>query len=281
MLDIDSNSSAALPFDKIRNYISFHIEKVVDTKQNQIFKADSLIHNAPSGVTIGKNYTLLRSQLYRAYATIFLEPLMTIKNCLPFPLQLEMHGKRGQASKSTQNILEIQDEIQITDFSPEFSTKIKCTTENFTTNEYVVLPVDKKPSNQSLFFYHQNKKVYLDVHTPVSKIDGTIRLLISARTCVINESMESLDFFACSESATWVSPFSISTKNGNEIVIFDSITAMKVRPKSEGSSISEVIPINRLGVVPIDIFDGKKQILNLGIQLTNVLCGKLIIYIKS
>ena len=278
MLEIPSNTSSALPFDKVRNYISFHIDKVSESSQNQVFKADSLMHNAPAGVALGTNYTLIRSQLYRAYATVFLEPLIIIKNCLPFALHLDLVGKRGSHMKSIRHTLEAQEDFQVTDFSPEYKVKLKCTTEGFTTNEFTLLPNDKS-SPQPLYFYFQNKKVQLNIFIPTSKADLTLRVFISAKACVLNESTENLQFFASNESTSWVSPFSIMAPDDNEIVIFDSITAMKVRPKSEGSSTSEFISLNRLGVVTIDICDGQKQILNLGIQVTNVLCG--IFFINS
>jgi len=275
-LDIASNSSASLPFDKIRNYVAFHIDKITEDKQNQIFKADSLINNAPSGISVGNHYTLMRSQLYRAYVTIFLEPLIIIKNCLPFSLCLDVVGKRGSSYKTRQYEFKTQDEVELTEFNPGDSVRIKCNTETFTTNEYKILPSDSR-IGQRLFFYHQNKKVHLDILTPVSKSDATFRLLISAKLCVINESTENLSFIACGESnSAWVSPFSLWSKEGNEIVVFDSISAIKIRPKSEESMISDLIPLNRLGTFPIDVYDGQKQMLNLGIHITNVLCGKLV-----
>jgi len=274
LLEIKPQSSAALPFDKLRNYVAFHIEKANEKSKNQIFKADSLINNAPAGITLGDHYTLLRSQLYRAYATIFLEPLIVIRNCLPFSLNLDIHGKKGSHGKSLRHTLEVQDELYLTEFSPDYKAKIKCSAEGFTTNEFSILPSESR-LNQRLFFYHHNKKVNLDVFTPPSKAaDHTYKLIISAKVCVINESAELLNFYACNEVATSVSPFSLMAKNGNEIVVFDSITAMKIRPKNEGSSLSDFIPLNRPGTFPIDVYDSQKQMLNLGVHITNVLSDK-------
>lgn len=272
VLNIAPSSSAALPFDKIRNSICFYLEEIIPGKQNQIFKADSIVQNTTSGIALGGHYALLRSQLYRAYATIFLEPLIIIKNCFPFQLYLQIEGTRGQQSKTVHHILETQDEVMITEFSPDFNAKLRCTTENFMTNDYTLLPISRE-QNQNIFFNYQNKKVLLNHFTPASKSDATFRLLISARVCVMNESTENLYFYACNDSSAWVSPFSVSTKNGNEIVLFDNITGLKIRPKSEGSSISDIISLNQLGVYPIDVFDGDRQLLNLGIQVTNVLAG--------
>ena len=215
----------------------------------------------------------MRSQLYRAYVTIYLEPLIIIKNCLPFNLRLDVVGKRGNTLKTKQYLFQTQDEIELTEFSPSDSVRFKCNTETFTTNEFKILPSDSR-MGQRLFFYHQNKKVHLDICAPISKSDSIFRMLISAKLCVINESTESLNFFACNESNTWVSPFSLWSKEGNEIVVFDSISAIKIRPKSEDSVLSDLIPLNRLGTFPIDVYDGQKQMLNLGIHITNVLCGK-------
>lgn len=248
-----------------------------ESRQNQIFKADSLINNAPAGIAIDGYYTQIRSQHFRAYTTIFLEPPTIIKNCLPFSILVELEGKKSHDVRKITHVLEPQDQWQVVNFSPDYSVSMHCSVEAFKSSEYLLRHTDQKP--QKFFLYYHNKRVHLDIQTPRYKSDFISRHLIIARACVINESNEELDFYACNENSAWVSPFSIQSGNGNEIVIFDNISMMKIKPKCEGSSLSDFISLNRLGVTTADVFDGKKRILNLSILVTNVLCGRFILLI--
>ena len=271
LLIIEPNTSTSIPFDHTFNNVAFSYDSEDPNIQPHYFQLEKLFSNTMSSIFIGDHHALIRSQFWQTHAKIVLEPLLTVKNCLPCPVGIEIVGKRGNQEKDIIHPLQPQQKIQITDFSADFQAKLRVTVDKFVTNDYYILPVDNKLT-QTLYLHNHREKVPLNINIYKSA-NGTYNILISAKTLVVNESEESLHFLGHNEASSWISQFSIPHENGYEMVLFEDIAAMKIKPKSEKSSMSEAIPLNQLGMFTADCYDKEKQTLNIGVHVRNQICG--------
>jgi len=275
LLIIEPNTSVSIPFDQTYNNVAFAYDNEDPTRKPEFIKLEKLFSNTMPAISIGEHHALLRSKFWPTHAKIFLEPLLTIKNCLPCPVSFEILGKKGAQEKEVNNKLGPQEKMQITEFSGDFQAKLKLTVDKFITNEYYILPVDNKLT-QTMYLHNHRDKVPLNV-TVMKSNNGTYNIMISAKTLVLNESEESLYFLGHNETSSWISPFTIPCENGQEMVLFDDIAAMKIKPKADKSSMSEAIPLNQLGMFTADCYDKEKENLNIGVHVRNQLCGRIIV----
>ena len=277
-LKIKPHTSKGIPIDKIDYTISFHAEENHNDQQYATFMAKSLITYDAAEIRFGGHFAVLRSQEFKAYTLIYVEPLFVIKNCLPFPIAANVKGKTLSKTDALMEMLGTQDEFQITTFGSQHNITLIIATNEFGSNEYLLQPANPK-SHQELFFHKQEKKVTLELYSPPSQHEVYTRtLMIAAKTCVINETGEKLTFLSYSQNTIIPSPFSLTLEDGIEVVLFDQINALKIKPKNDGSSLSDPVDLNRLGVFPLDLYDGTKKILNVAVKVTNELCGKVIRY---
>jgi len=245
---------------------------VPDDKQKiQFFKVDALFNTPPQGILLGLSYASLRTELFPSHAIIHLEPLVTLKNCLPFPVMMRAEGNSAKCVRGFEKVLDTQEEVMLTEFDPGFQVKLRCQVEDFITDEYTLIPYNKNV-NQSLHFHHQQLLVPLNVQC-LELPNKTYKFLISAKTLVFNELDEKFNFIGFYEISSFISPFRFPIQNENEIVLFGDVPAIKILPINEGSSPSEPIPLNQLGSFPVDVYDSQKQAVNLGVHIRNILCG--------
>lgn len=263
---IEPNSSCALPIDKISSSISFYLEKVSENHESQVFQADSLFKQPPKDIILGSNFALIRKCKYPTLTTLFFEPMATLRNCLPFSVSITLIDKSEYAF----HVLETQEVLKITSFSKETQIKFQLTSQTFSSNIVPLIPLENE-SSPSLILSQSDKRISLNTHASytVSGFTSTI----FAQMCIVNESGENIHFVAFGNVRIWASPFCLTTIDGAEIVLFDHIPEVRMCTKSEYSPISDPVPLEQEGTHHIDVLDRDKGYLNLGVEVTSVLCG--------
>jgi hypothetical protein len=110
-MTIKPHSSKAVPIDKLNNLISFHGSTTHNDVNFPCYKACSLDKHDQVEVKLGSCYAILRAHEFRAYALIFVEPIITLKNCLPFRVGVELRGKDRQTDETVSKRLDTQEQI--------------------------------------------------------------------------------------------------------------------------------------------------------------------------
>jgi hypothetical protein len=263
---IKPNHSASIPIDKIENEFSIHAEK--DHKDINYVKFTTS-SNKETEISFSNMFAKVKLNDYKAYSCFYVDPLYVIKNCLPFSVNVSLQGK-GANSEIFTNPVGTQEELQVLNFSSQSDVSFKLIHDSFNSNEYSMSIIEKQP--QELYLMKQDKKVGLDV---VIRQNSHLRTyVISARTCVINETMEKLQFYADSGKNPISSPFTIHLKDGTELIIMDYIQTLRVKYSNEGSHLSDPLNITNLGVFNLDLLDSKKKFMNFAVKITSELAGK-------
>ncbi len=239
---------------------------------------DTLLHIPPVAIPLEDHYSALKAEVSMNHGIVTLMPLITLKNCLPFTLSVEIEGKRGSMVKRLQKEIQAQAEISILDFSLEYQVKMMCKIGEFATNKIQLVPFNNE-KKQNLFFDLKSGPIPLDIQR-IASTNQSLKFLISAKLLIVQEIQENLNFLSVKENTLQISPLSVTGLHETEFVVFGDISTIKILPSHEGSEISKGVSLNQVGSYPVDVFDGEREWINLGVQVANILCGKLINIMK-
>lgn len=273
---VKSHSSRAIPVDKIEHMISFHESQDFKDSTFPLFSANSLDKLDQTEVKLGLYNAVLRHHHFTCYDVIYVEPIIVIKNSLPFAVTADITGKIGMKTEKITKILETQETIQLLSFDSKYEVTMKMSTPKFGTNEFIVQPYSLK-NHEDIYFIDDNQKVFLDLCVPIQHDSYTKQFIISAKACIINESYEQLTFYSYTETTLTPSNFSIYLNNGIECILFDNISFLKIGSKNIKDKLSEPINLQLLGTFNENIEDGSDKIYNLAIKVSQELAGIRII----
>jgi hypothetical protein len=117
-LDIQPHKSRSIPIDKIDNEVSFHKDLDNKDKKYKSFLPNDLKKLDGIEVTFGGYYAFLRVKQHKHMSVIVIEPLITIKNCLPFKIKAEVSSKNEKDKKLSKTLL-TQETFQIAKFGKD------------------------------------------------------------------------------------------------------------------------------------------------------------------
>lgn len=186
---------------------------------------------------------------------IVVEPLITIKNCLPFKIKAEISSKLEKDAKLSKVLL-TQETLQIAKFGKDSDIQMSIQAGSFKTNSYSLHASSPTKVQQELHFHFEDFKVPLDVFIPPQTQDHTKLMIIAAKSLVINQTGEKLIFFPEKDIKDFASFFSFKMEDGNEIIILDGVPSIKMRLDYENALLSDPIKLNAMGVTELDLFDG-------------------------
>lgn len=268
ILIIPAFKEKSLPVDKIESSISFgHHAEIEDYPF--YYELNRLIEQ--NETKIGGLYAYIRSEITKSFTQIIVEPLYSVRNCLPFTVSISLADKQ----KNIMEIVEGQTEIQVCQFPSINDVMMTLVTDNYMTNDYNLNTSDGK-----LYFGLGPYNLELEVAVMKKSESRTKRFIIFCTSCVLNLSGKELDFM----NDVGVGLFEMAYSENLKIFLFNGLNRLRIKEKSEEFPHDKergYIDIDAIGNYDHDIVDKKGKLTNLTLQVSNECCGIIFLYCNT
>ncbi len=273
---IEPNSSSSIPIDLIDCKMNLNLGGPPEAvSQASLYDISSTFKNPPKGLDIGQGYAAIVAKSLDKYKLLILEPMVQIQNCLPFPIKVMLLGEGKQSTMFNKEIKE-HELVSAFVFNHDHKIAIMCNTQGYVSNNYEIYP--SRDPNQQFYFEHRKGKVPLNLHIVSSPKNQSMKVWIAAKILIVQEIQENLAYLSVRENNKFLSPFKFNAENGDPIVLFSDMSELRIL-NEDLSQFSDGIPMSQLGVLPIDLKKTEKELLNLGVHVRSIICGRQFIFL--
>jgi hypothetical protein len=271
-MEILPNTSKSLPVDKLESDISFNTNYCDFVSNSEKFNPLKMECYDQTEICLGfDTHAILRVEAFRGYHIVYVEPLMTIKNCLPITVDIFIQTDNNHEDQT----INPQETFQILNNSSEITIDLVIVLlgKGLKSNKYQLQPYTPQ-SSKELYLEKGEKRVNLDIFVSPQIKSYTRNLIFYAKVCIINETVEKLFFY--SEEKDMIITGHEIVIDGLYCYIFNEVPSLCIRSESNEAVPSEPIILSRYDSIDIDLEDSPSKYYNVVVKVGQELVGKKI-----